>query len=432
MRAQEKRTDTTHERSVSRRLPRSTSAAGLLGLQGAAGNAAVTRAIHARRLELAHAPHVQRPAVQNVLLSTARPLVATIGTEMRTRFGRTDLSNAGDAAVVQMIGQAGQAPDMHRHSAGCGHREVGQPTVQRSAVHEVHTDNGSGLRVSDPSEPHAGGATSGAAVSGAKESAASAPGSQAGMQTVQRYYQDDEFRIRHTRDNQYAVDGMSEDYRSRVLWVRERARGPRYCVPVNGRHRTMLDGVYRAYVPSTQFYADCVQTAEDIMHNAPRELGNEDSQFRGTGQVFGRDEEGNITGALEYDRKRRGRGKPRGRGNPNLHERPSLGQAYAMVETNYRDDVDKDGDIVLDENGRPRRVPNNKSHYPYHAAAVVAEDGEDQVTLEETAGDAHAERRDQAGWFSLYRVGDEELSFFGQQKNQFSKGAVAVVIEARL
>ena len=62
----------------------------------------------------------------------------------------------------------------------------------------------------------------------------------------------------------------------------------------------------------------------------------------------------------------------------------------------------------------------------------MAEDGEDQVTLEATATDEDAEERDQEGWFSLYRVGDKELSFFGQQKDQFSKGAVAVVIELRL
>lgn len=63
---------------------------------------------------------------------------------------------------------------------------------------------------------------------------------------------------------------------------------------------------------------------------------------------------------------------------------------------------------------------------------MVAEDGEDQVTLEATATDVDAERRDQEGWFFLYRVGDKELSFFGQQKAEFSKRAVAVVLEPRL
>jgi hypothetical protein len=89
--AQDKRTDATHERSGSRR---SSPITGLLGLQGTAGNTAVTRAIQARRQEHAHAQRVQRPTVQNVLPSTARPLGTTLGIDMHTRFGRTDSSKA--------------------------------------------------------------------------------------------------------------------------------------------------------------------------------------------------------------------------------------------------------------------------------------------------------------------------------------------------
>ena len=90
MHAQDKRTDTTHERSGSRRSSRPTPATGLLSLQGMAGNAAVTRAIQARRQEHAHVQHTQRPAVQNVLTSTARPLVTTLRTDVHARFGHTD------------------------------------------------------------------------------------------------------------------------------------------------------------------------------------------------------------------------------------------------------------------------------------------------------------------------------------------------------
>ncbi|GAA2815188.1 DUF4157 domain-containing protein [Streptomyces showdoensis] len=48
---------------------------------------------------------------------------------------------AGNAAVVQMLRQAGHAwaqPDQHQHSAGCGH----QQNVQRSAVHDVLRTSG--------------------------------------------------------------------------------------------------------------------------------------------------------------------------------------------------------------------------------------------------------------------------------------------------
>ncbi|MEF9905879.1 eCIS core domain-containing protein [Streptomyces sp. P9-A2] len=47
-------------------------------------------------------------------------------------------STAGNAAVVQMLRQAGhtRAPaEQHQHGAGCGHQQ--QPAVQRSAVHDV-------------------------------------------------------------------------------------------------------------------------------------------------------------------------------------------------------------------------------------------------------------------------------------------------------
>lgn len=48
-------------------------------------------------------------------------------------------AGAGNAAVVQMLRQAGHSwaePEQHRHGAGCGH-PTEQPAVQRSAVHDV-------------------------------------------------------------------------------------------------------------------------------------------------------------------------------------------------------------------------------------------------------------------------------------------------------
>ncbi|WP_265868175.1 DUF4157 domain-containing protein [Streptomyces sp. SKN60] len=51
------------------------------------------------------------------------------------------LGAAGNAAVVQLLRQAGHpwAQERHEHGAGCGHQQppVQQPPVQRSAVHEV-------------------------------------------------------------------------------------------------------------------------------------------------------------------------------------------------------------------------------------------------------------------------------------------------------
>jgi hypothetical protein len=50
-------------------------------------------------------------------------------------------ASAGNAAVVQMLRQAGHAwaQERHQHSAGCGHQQAGEaaPPVQRSTVHDV-------------------------------------------------------------------------------------------------------------------------------------------------------------------------------------------------------------------------------------------------------------------------------------------------------
>ncbi|MGW3387120.1 eCIS core domain-containing protein [Streptomyces cinereoruber] len=54
---------------------------------------------------------------------------------------------AGNSALVQLLRQAGHpwAQEQHQHSAGCGHQQntqVEQPSVQRSAVHDVLRTSG--------------------------------------------------------------------------------------------------------------------------------------------------------------------------------------------------------------------------------------------------------------------------------------------------
>ncbi|MFE9411622.1 DUF4157 domain-containing protein [Streptomyces sp. NPDC006704] len=57
-------------------------------------------------------------------------------------------AGAGNAAVVQMLRQAGHswAQEQHQHGAGCGHQQTEQAApVQRSAVHDVLRSSGSPL-----------------------------------------------------------------------------------------------------------------------------------------------------------------------------------------------------------------------------------------------------------------------------------------------
>lgn len=53
-------------------------------------------------------------------------------------------ASAGNAAVVQMLRQAGHLRDeeRHRHTDGCGHAPAGERPVQRSAVHDVLRTSG--------------------------------------------------------------------------------------------------------------------------------------------------------------------------------------------------------------------------------------------------------------------------------------------------
>ncbi|MFE9925661.1 DUF4157 domain-containing protein [Streptomyces sp. NPDC005774] len=52
--------------------------------------------------------------------------------------------------MLRQEGHAWAQPEQHRHDAGCGHQQAGQPQVQRSAVHDVLRAGGtpmnSGLR----------------------------------------------------------------------------------------------------------------------------------------------------------------------------------------------------------------------------------------------------------------------------------------------
>lgn len=53
--------------------------------------------------------------------------------------------SVGNAAVVQMLRQAGHLAGRHQHGDGCGHQQPEQAPVQRSAVHEVLRGKGSPL-----------------------------------------------------------------------------------------------------------------------------------------------------------------------------------------------------------------------------------------------------------------------------------------------
>ncbi|MER6812301.1 hypothetical protein ABT299_23805 [Spirillospora sp. NPDC000708] len=145
------------------------------------------------------------------------------------------------------------------------------------------------------------------------------------------------------------------------------AEQPHYCT-------AELDSVqyngtkYVQYQPVRRFLRDCLHTAEEIIYDGPLDLGGDYTHVEGL--LFGKSEAGNIRIAEA----RRGQERTDGKAHPDYNE------AYVIVST----------------------VAG--SVYPYHAAAVVAIDGDDTVTLEVFARgtDARQNDRSAAGRFEMY------------------------------
>ncbi|MFF6776610.1 DUF4157 domain-containing protein [Streptomyces sp. NPDC012637] len=146
---------------------------GLLGLQGTAGNDAVVQMLRRSALPPAqephrhgpgcdHGPEVQRSAVHDVLRSPGRPLDAETRTDMEARLGAdfSDVRVHDDGAARASAAEVGaRAYTSGSHvviGAGGGDRQ----TLAHELTHVVQqrrgpvagTDDGSGLRVSDPSD----------------------------------------------------------------------------------------------------------------------------------------------------------------------------------------------------------------------------------------------------------------------------------------
>ncbi|MEV0224056.1 DUF4157 domain-containing protein [Streptomyces sp. NPDC050704] len=168
MRAKEERTDKVGGRDNARSTaPPRTLAGRLLSLQRAAGNAAVARAVEEQRHEhgpdCGHGPAVQRSAVHQVLRSAGRPLDTPLRTEMESRFGGVDFS--GVRVHTDTVAQRSAAEIGARAYTSGSHVVLGSGgTDKHTLAHELThvlqqsrgpvpgTDNGSGLRVSDPGD----------------------------------------------------------------------------------------------------------------------------------------------------------------------------------------------------------------------------------------------------------------------------------------
>ncbi|MCF3133984.1 eCIS core domain-containing protein [Streptomyces olivochromogenes] len=145
-------------------------AAGVLGLQRLAGNAAVSRAVTAERHQhSAGCGHEQQPAVQRsslvhqVLGSSGRPLDTGLGSEMSARFGGVDFSSVRvhtDAVAQRSAAEIGASAYTSRNHVVWDGRD--KHTLAHELTHVIQqsqgpvagADNGGGLRVSDPGDSY--------------------------------------------------------------------------------------------------------------------------------------------------------------------------------------------------------------------------------------------------------------------------------------
>jgi hypothetical protein len=167
---------------------------------------------------------------------------------------------------------------------------------------------------------------------------------------------------------------------------------------------TALKGqrVYHAYV-SEAFFEDCLHTAEEIIRAERLETPARHwpksgifSEVSATSDKIGISHSDNIAAA---------------RGNSLGDDAaPGLGEAYFIVNTQW---------------------PRGGAKSPYHAAAVVAMDGNDRVTLEVFASTADAKKRNARGEYAMYSTagGNGERFHSYWQNRYFKNDSATTVIE---
>lgn len=152
---------------------------------------------------------------------------------------------------------------------------------------------------------------------------------------------------------------------------------------------------YKAHKHDGLFLKDCLHTAEELINQSELKYASGTySRVRGIKLVFGRDEDRNK----EYAIREKDKGHPH-----NEAANPGVGQAYAIVETGSR------------------------GKYPYHAAAVVAKDGDDTVTIEVSAGSKDAKDRNTQGELHMYEIGGGK-SFHSDCKAIYNKPVTIVIV----
>jgi hypothetical protein len=206
-------------------------------------------------------------------------------------------------------------------------------------------------------------------------------------------------RFRLSQNGHYMVEPKSGS-----MWVHKTAPKPLSCKATGATHPASAD--YEEYAPSMGFLNDCLHTAEEIVHGKELAQGGDYTKTALTGAAFGDSKTKNIKAAKDYETAASGLG---GRAPVNDGASPSPGQAFVIVDT---------------------KPATNASGYPYHAAGVIARDGDDAVTMEMFASDEDAmdtDRGDAPPAFEMYGPG---ATFHSTWSSVYAQ-PITIVIEKR-
>jgi hypothetical protein len=183
-------------------------------------------------------------------------------------------------------------------------------------------------------------------------------------------------RYRVSQSGHYMVEPKTGS-----MWVHKAAAKPLSCKATGATHPQSAD--YEEYEPSMGFLNDCLHTAEEIVHGKQLAQQGDYTKAALTGENFGDSKAKNIKAAKNYETAATGLGLG-GKAPVNDGASPAPGQAFVIVDT---------------------KPATNASGYPYHAAGVIARDGDDAVTMEMFASDADAmdiDRGDSPPAFEMY------------------------------
>lgn len=172
---------------------------------------------------------------------------------------------------------------------------------------------------------------------------------------------------------------------------------PQYCTEKN--NDVNGSGIAR-YEPSDKFYADCLHTAEEIMKSSRLNQGGINSKEKTTGTDFGEGIQKNWKVVKGVDDK-----------DSNENANPGVGNAFAVVGNNTHSYT---GGVLCQ----------------YHAAAVVAADGKDRITME-VFGDPDKSNRTEAAKFSIYDTDPKSGNTFHDAWGSRFKNGITVALEPK-